>query len=129
MPSPAPKRYRVEIRYLSLDPDDRLLVDWRPYAQVEYQPAPGFVTAHLYGLSPETQVCLRVVSVDAAGRLSTPSPLMITYTLPAATWWRPTALKLLWVLLFICGGMVVRNRWETSQILREIDESRRHRMA
>ncbi len=129
VPAPAPTRYRVEIRYLSLDQDDRLVVDWRSYAQVEFQGMPGYVKAHLHGLEAETQVCLRVVSVDAAGRLSTPSPLLITYTRPAATWWRPTPLKVLWVLLFICGGMVLRNRWETRQVLREIDESRRHRMA
>ena len=110
VPAPAPKSYRVEIRYLSLDPDDRLVVEWRPYAQVEYKGSSGFMTAHLFGLPAETQVSLRVVSVDTAGRLATPSPLVVAYTLPASTWWRPTALKVLLVLLVICGGVVLRNR-------------------
>ncbi len=129
VPTPPPKSYRVELRYLSLDPDDRLVVEWRPYARVEFTTAQGFVNARLTGLSPDSQECLRIVAVDATGQLATPSPLLVVDTLPPATWWRPTPLKVLFALLLLCGGLVLRNRWEVSQMLREIDDSRRRREA
>ena len=122
---PTPRSYRVELRYLSLDEADKLLVDWRPYAQVEFRAAHGFVTARLSGLEPDSQQCVRIVAVDASGRLAAPSPLRVIYTLPSSTWWRPTPLGVLGLLLLLCGGMVWRQRWETRQILRELDESRR----
>ena len=123
--TPPPKSYRVELRYLSLDRDDRLIVEWRPYARVDFETAHGFVNARLSGLTPASEVCVRIVAVDASGRLATPSPLRVMYTLPPSTWWQPTPLKVLCALLLLCGGLAVRHRWEVHQILREIDDSRR----
>ncbi len=122
---PPPKSYRVELRHLSQNADDKLIVEWRPYALTEFDNAHGFVNAHLSGLSEDSQECIRVVAVDASGRLAAPSPLLVAYTLPASTWWRPTPLKVLFALLILCGGIVIRQRWETNQLLRSIDESRR----
>ena len=122
---PPPKSYRVEVRHLSQDVDDKLIVEWRPYALTEFETAHGFVNAHLSGLSADSQECIRVVAADASGRLAAPSPLVVTYTLPPSTWWRPTPLKVLFALLILCGGLVIRQRWETNQLLRSIDESRR----
>ena len=127
--TPPPKSYRVELRYLSLDSDDKLIVQWQPYARVEFTTAHGFVNARLTGLPPDSQECVRIVAVDTAGRLATPSPLRVVYTLPAATWWHLTPLKVLFALLLLCGGLVLRNRLEVRQVLRELDESRRHREA
>ncbi len=128
-PEPPPKSYRVEMRDLSLDPDERLVVEWRPYARVDFELAHGFVNARLSGLSPASEVCVRIVAVDAAGRLAAPSPLLVMYTLPPATWWRPTPLKVLFALLLVCGGLALRHRWEVNQILGEIDASRRRTTA
>ncbi len=129
MPNPPPKSYRVELRYLSLDPDDRLVVEWRPYAQVDFETAHGFVNARVSGLSPASEACVRIVAVDAAGRLAAPSPLLVMHTLPPSTWWRPTPLKVLFALLLLCGGLALRHRWEVNQILGEINESRRRTVA
>lgn len=127
--SPPPKSYRVELQHLSLDPDGKLIVEWLPYARVEFTTAHGFVNARLSGLSPDSQEWVRIVAVDLNGQLTTPSPMRVVYTLPPATWWRPTPLKVLFALLLLCGGLVLRNRLEVNQILREIDDPRRVREA
>ncbi len=121
---PTPKSYRVEMQHLSLDPNDKLVVDWRPYALVEFKAEHGFVNAQVSGLPANTPQGLRIVAVDTTGRLATPSRLRVVYTLPPATWWRPTPLKVLFALLLVCGGLMLRQRLETRQILSELDASR-----
>ena len=124
-PLPKPASYRVELQYISVGADDKVQVNWRPYAQVEIKTGLTDVTAHLRGLPPTGLQMMRVVSVDAAGQLSSPSSVMtVAMDLPP-TWWRPTPLKILVGLLLICGAIAIRRRWEVQQMLRDIDESRR----
>lgn len=123
-PTPRPAGYRVELRYLSID-DDKLRIDWRPYALTDLNVTPNLVTAHLRNLPQEGFQMMRIVSVDKAGRLAAPSP-MITVLMPwPSSWWQVTPLKLLVVALLVCVVLVVRRRLENDAILREIDEDRR----
>ena len=128
-PAPAPKSYRIELRYLSLDIGDKLRVDWRPYARVDIRPTQSQVTARISGLDPGTHQTLRVVAVDAAGRLAPPSPVVVVVMRQASTWWHITPLKVLVFLLMICGGLMIYRRWELRQVMRSIDESRAARNA
>ena len=123
-PDPKPASYRVELRYLSME-DDKVRLDWRPYALVEVNAGRDEVTAHLRGLPSTGLQFVRVVAVDHAGRLSSPSPLLTLALHPPSTWWHPTLLKVLAALLLVCGGLVLYKRWEDQQMLQEIDASRR----
>ena len=124
-PLPKPASYRVELQYVSVDQNDKVRVDWRPYAQVEFKMGLTDVTAHLYGLPPTGLQMMRVVSVDSTGQLSSPSPTMTVAMDMPPTWWRPTPLKILVGLLLVCCAVAIRRRWEVQQMLREIDEDRR----
>ena len=123
-PRPTPKSYRVELRYLSLDAEDRLRVDWRPYAKVTVRPTQELVTARVSGLPEGTRETLRVVAVDDDGRLALPSLTLAATTRAASTWWHITPLKVLIFLLLVCLGLLIYRKWEEQQILRSIDESR-----
>ena len=123
-PVPRPAKYRVEVRYLLVE-DDRARVDWRPYAQSEVKVGRDDVTAHLRGLPSGGLQMLRIVAVDGAGRLAAPSPMTVVMMDQPATWWKPSWLKVLILLLLVCGALALRKRWEDQQILTDIDESRR----
>ena len=123
-PAPRPANYRVEVRYILVD-DDQARVDWRPYAQVEVNAGRDRVTAHVRGLPSGGLQMLRIVAVDGAGRLAAPSPMVTVMMGQPSTWWRPTLLKVLILLLAVCLGLVARRKWEERQMLAEIDESRR----
>ena len=123
-PRPVPKAYRVEMRYLTLDADDNLRVDWRPYAQVDIRSTPTLVTARLSGLAAGTRPTLRVVAVDSAGRLAAPSATLMATLRQPSTWWHVTPLRVLFALLALCLGLLIYRKWEDQQILRSIDESR-----
>ena len=123
-PTPRPASYRVEIRYVTVE-DDKIQVEWRPYALVEVNAGKDEVTAHLRGLPSTLLQMIRVVAVDSAGRLASPSPMYTVQMKTPSTRWNVTPLKVLIALLILCGGLAVRKRWEDQQILREIDESRR----
>ncbi len=103
-PRPTPRSYRVELRYLSLDSDDKLRVDWRPYAKADIHPTQSQVTARVSGLPGGTRQYVRVVAVDDEGRLAAPSPVLMFETRVAATWFHITPLKVLIGLLFAVPG-------------------------
>ena len=128
-PRPTPKSYRVELRYLRLDEDEKLHVDWRPYAKVDVRVAPDTVKAQVSGLPAGQRQTIRVVAVDDAGHLALPSPTLSVMTRPASTWWHVTPLKVLAALLLACMGLLIYRKWEEQQILRSIDESRAERDA
>ena len=128
-PRPTPKSYRIELRYLSLDSDERLRVDWRPYARVDIEPTQTRVTAHVSGLPSGTRQTVRVVAVDDDGRLAPPSPLLVIETRLAPTWWHVTPLKVLTFLLLVCGGALIYKKWEERQMVRDMDERRAARDA
>lgn len=123
-PVPKPASYRVEIQYISVE-DDKVRVDWRPYALTDFHVTPDLVTASLRGLPSTNLQMMRVVAVDGAGRLASPSPTVVAAMHLPSTWWRPTLLKVLVFLLMICGGLVIYKRREDRLILASIDESRR----
>ena len=128
-PRPTPRFYRVELRYLSLDSDDRLRVDWRPYAKADIRPTQSRVTARVSGLPAGTRQYVRVVAVDDEGRLATPSPVMMFETGSAPTWFHVTPLKVLFASLALCLGLVIYRKWEERQILQELADSRAARAA
>ncbi len=122
-PVPLPRAYRIERR--SFARDDRetgnVRIDWLPYERADFRVRADQVTATLRGLAAGEPVTVRVVSVDAAGQLSPPSPLVNAMTAPGSTWWHPTPLKMLVALLALCGGLLARKRWRERQLLRELD--------
>ena len=128
-PRPTPKAYRVELRYLSMDQDERLRVDWRPYAKVDILPTQARVTARVSGLPSGTRQTVRVVAVDDAGRLAPPSASAVVETRLASTWWHITPLKVLIFLLLCCGAALIYKKWEERQILRDVDARRAAREA
>ena len=126
-PTPKPASYRVELQYISVDNTDKVRVDWRPYALVDVSVGRTEVTAHLRGLPSTGLEMIRVVSVNGAGQLASPSPVVTVAMRLPSTWWRPTPLKILFALLVLCGALEIRRRREIQQMFREIDESRRAR--
>ena len=122
-PVPLPRSYRVELRSFAYDEreEGKVRIDWLPYARTDFRVHAAEVRATLRGLNPGEPLTVRVVSVDADGQLSQPSPLVEVVTAAGSTWWRPTALKTLVVLLAICGGLMARKRWQERQLLRELD--------
>ena len=128
-PRPTPRSYRVELRYLSLDSDDKLRVDWRPYAKADIRPTQSRVTAHVSGLGAGTRQYVRVVAVDDEGRLATPSPVLMFTTGLASTWFHVTPLKVLFASLALCLGLLIYRKWEEHQILQELADSRAARDA
>ncbi len=121
--NPAPKNYRIELRYLTID-GEKLGIDWRPYGQVTIQASTGLCTATIRGITPGTRQTVRVVAVDFSGRLLAGSATIQANTLPPSTFWQITPLKTLFGLLLLCGALVVRRRWEERQLLRAMAESR-----
>ena len=128
-PRPTPRSYRVELRYLSLDSDDKLRVDWRPYAKVDIHPTQSRVTARVSGLPDGTRQYVRVVGVDDDGRLAAPSPVLMFETRVAPTWFHVTPLKVLFASLLLCLGLLIYRKWEEHQILQELADSRAARDA
>jgi hypothetical protein len=126
---PAPKSYRVELRYLALDAQGKLRIDWRPYAQADIHVEQDLCTAVVRGLPPQTRQTLRVVALDFSARVQGASATLQASTLPEPNFWRVTPLRVLVALLLLCLGLAIRRRWEERQILREIDESRAARTA
>ncbi len=116
-PVPLPRSYRIERR--SFARDDRaeggVRIDWLPYERVDFRVRTDQVTATLRGFTRDEWVSMRVVSVDTAGRLAPPSPLVNVITLPGAGWWHPTLLKGLCLLLAGCLAFVIRQRWQERQ--------------
>lgn len=123
-PDPAPKSYRVELRYLSQDSDHRLVIDWRAYAKAEFQPAAHETTALLTGLPAGTRQTVRVVAVDARGRAAAPSREIQVEMAQGVDWLRITPLRLMLLALAVCLVMLWRRKRETRQILQSISESR-----
>jgi hypothetical protein len=122
--APKPRSYRVELRYLAIDAQNKLRIDWRPYAQVDIHVGKDLCTATVRRLPPGTRQTLRVVAIDFSGRIAGGSATLQAATLPAANFWRVTPLRVLVALLLLCGALALRRRWEVRQMLREIDESR-----
>lgn len=124
-PEPAPKTYRVELRQLSIDPDTkRLLIDWRAYAQIEYQPGARETTAILHGLPGATRQTIRVVAVDGRNRAAAPSAWVQVDLPPGADWFRVTPLRVLLLALAGCVVLLIRRKRETRLILSEMTASR-----
>jgi hypothetical protein len=122
---PAPKLYRVELRYLAADDDGtKLRIDWRPYAQVDIRTGMDICLATVRGLPAGARQTLRVVAIDATGHVAGGSATLQATTLPPLDFWRITPLRILVAALLLCVGLIIRRRWEERQILREIDESR-----
>ena len=122
-PAPLPRSYRVERRSFARDEREpgSVRTDWLPYDRTDFRVRADRVTATLRGLNAGEPVTLRVLSVDAAGQLSQPSPLVDAVTLPGSGWWRPTPLKGLLLVLAGCLALVVRRRWRERQWLRALD--------
>ena len=125
-PTPSPRSYRVEMRYLLLPlPEDENKeneivpprIEWREYARTDIRVGKGEVTAHLRGLSPFTIYALRVVAVDGSGRAADPSLVVFARTQPGSTFWHLTPLKVLGGLLLICVAIYLRRRWQERQAL------------
>ncbi len=123
-PQPPPKSYRVELRYLSQDPDHKLVVDWRSYAQVEFQSTTGETAVILRGLPAGIRQTVRVVAVDSRGRAAAPSPWIQVEMTPGTNWLRITPLRVMVAALIVCLVMVWRRKRETRLILNSISESR-----
>lgn len=123
-PSPPPKGYRVELRYLSLDPDHNLVVDWRSYARVEFTTAAGETAAVLCGLPSGTRQTVRVVAVDGQGRAAAPSSFVQADLAPGANWLRITPLRLMLMALAVCLALIWRRKRETRLILQSISDAR-----
>jgi hypothetical protein len=122
--TPSPRIYRVELRYLTVDSNDKLRIDWRPYAQVDMRLSKDLCIATVRGLPSQTRETLRVVAIDFSGRVAGASATLQAFTLSPSSFWRITPLRVLFALLLLCFGLAWRRRWEERQILREIDESR-----
>jgi hypothetical protein len=122
--TPAPKSYRIELRYLAIDHDQRLRVDWRPYAKADIHMGKDLCTATVRDLAPQTLQTLRVVALDFSGRVAGASATLQAFTLPASTFWRVTPLRVFVVLLLVCFGLAVRRRLDDRRLIREIDEAR-----
>ncbi len=122
-PAPLPRGYRIERRSFARDEREpgNVRTDWLPYDRTDFRVRADRVTATLRGLTAGEPVTVRVLSVDAAGQLSQPSPLVDAVTLPASGWWRPTPLKVLLLLLAGCVALIVRHRWQERQLLRALD--------
>lgn len=123
-PAPAPKSYRVELRYLSQDADHRLVIDWRSYAKVEFQLGGRESTAVLTGLPPGTRQTVRVVAVDSRGRAAAPSREIQVEMAPGADWLRITPLRVMLTALAVCLVMLWRRKRETRLLLQSVAESR-----
>ncbi len=126
-PQPKPNKYRVELRYLSLDADDNLRVSWQPYAKVEYQLKDGLMTAKVRDLPAGTNQSVRVVAIDSGGRFAAPSRMLEFSLDQPVRWWRLSLLQWLFIALIICAGLLLRRRIENRHILEQIDEDRRVR--
>ena len=128
-PKPRPARYRVELRRLTLDTDDQLLVTWLPHEKVDFRVKDGAMTALLRDLPAGTSQTVRVVAVDSGGRLATPSPIVQAMLDPALHWWKLSFLQWLLIACAVCVGFVVRQRMQDRQIIAQIDldRSERHR--
>jgi hypothetical protein len=127
--APAPKFYRIELRYLAEDNDGKLRIDWRPYALVDIRTGKDLCLATVRGLPAGARQTLRVVAIDGSGRIAGGSATLQASTMPASDFWRVTPLRILIVALLLCVGLVVRRRWEERQLWREVEESRAARAA
>jgi hypothetical protein len=127
--APIPKLYRIELRYLAADNDGKLRIDWRPYAQVDIRTSKDLCLATVRRLPAGARQTLRVVAMDAMGRVAGGSATLQAATLPASDFWRVTPLRILIAALLLCLGLVVRRRWEERQMWREVEESRAARAA
>lgn len=123
-PNPPPKSYRVELRYLSQDPDHKLVIDWRSYAKVECQPGARESVAVLTGLPAGTRQTARVVAVDSRGRAAPPSREVQVEMAPGADWLRITPLRVMLAALAVCLVMLWRRKRETRLLLQSISEAR-----
>ena len=121
---PSPRFYRIELRYLTLDSEGKLRIDWRPYAQVDIQMGKDLCTAAVHGLPAGTRQTLRVVAVDFSGRLAGGSATLQATTTAASTFWQVTLFKVLMASLLLCLGLLLRKRWEERRLLRDLAESR-----
>ena len=103
---------------------DKVRVDWLPYERTTFRTRADEVTATLRGFAAGEVVTLRVVSVDATGQLSQPSPLITATTSTDRGWWRPTPLKGLLLLLAGCLALLIRKRVQDRRLLRQLDAER-----
>ena len=122
-PVPRPASYRVELRYIVVD-DDVARAEWRPYAQVDVDAGRDLIKTRVRRLPAGGLQMLRIVAVDRAGQLAAPSPMITVMMGQPSTWWRPTVLKGLLLLLAVFGFLLFKRRREERQMLAEIDESR-----
>jgi len=87
MPDPAPASFRVDSRWLTTGPDERVLETWRPLENVLLNREDELMAADLLGLQPGQRLVIRIMCLDAAGQITAvSSAFTIATALPAAGW-------------------------------------------
>lgn len=104
-PEATPARYAIEQRLLSLDAQHELKIEWTPPPDLEIRVLEKEVTATLRKLQPGSLHSLRIVSLDAQGLRSAPSPTVEFFTLA------PPARSFRWLLWPLVAGLIGAVVW------------------
>ncbi len=119
-PEPLPSKYRVELRYLSLDQEDNLKIDWLPYAKVEYRTGDGQVVANLRDLPAGTNQSIQVVAIDGQGRAAVPSGILQVQLDPALKWWRLSLVQWMLLILAALAVLIVRRHLQDRRTVAQL---------
>jgi len=104
-PPARPASYRVEYCLVERpDEGDSIEEHWTIWRNLEISRTDDHVTAELSHLFPLTTYSLRVMSLDASGHASAPSPTLTATTLARPAWSLPRAVsRFFFATVLVCG--------------------------